>query len=182
MNKSSIVKIVNVTGTEFTVGNVVCPTGVPQVVYRNRTIFGVGTECSSLVEKVTSGAAVVYNFAGEVATMEGLLDTINRINSELWNANNTPSFSANYAWYRTSCLDMLDGLRHQLNLFDFEGVGVTETRPEVVAKMMKVLDLLSLGYLSDAIVEIDSIATATDSDFLSASTVLLFKSLFESAA
>ena len=178
----SLVSVVRVSGTDEPLGGLSFPIGVPVVVYRNKNLFQVGEDFGKFTIQVADGQLVGYSFNGNANTVEETLETANALVNEHIEYAGKSSYSVDYWWAKATCLDMSDGLRKQLNLFDFDDPGVTRDLASTLTEIEPTLTYLNAGMLDFATVIIDAVAPDTDDDFLSPARLGQFKALFASAA
>lgn len=177
----SLINLVNLTGTTITRFGTDFATGVPVMVYRNRTFLQVGEDFGKMINDVVNGYLVGYAFDGTANTAEETITTLNTLANEVASTVQEGSYSPEYYWKRSSCMDLLDGTRKQILDFDFGGAGVTKTLAETLQKMDPTVTFLNAGFLDFAITTLDDTIPDGDDDFLSAVRLATYRALFVSA-
>jgi len=175
---SSLVTAVNVSDTVINIDTVELPVGVPVIIYRAKAIFreNVGAFISYLVDSKID----TYDFDNNKNSITDSIAIATLIHNQMML---TPEgYSGDRGYMLIACNDLLDGLKKQLDAFDFTAPGVTVSRAATVAKAHDTLMLLSCGFLSDATEAVQNIEPDTDSDFLAAARLQQYTQLFMAAS
>jgi hypothetical protein len=179
--KKSIVTFVNTTGVEYAIGGVAFLPGTPVVIYRRKSIFGDPDACSNLLEKIANGEGVAHSFNATVTPLEDARDTVAQVNSEFGRSQIDPSFSIDYSWLKLACCEMVDGLKKQVDAFDWEAVGVTISKIEFYTTAHPVVTALVAGYLDIATALLEEVPTQSEPEFFTQTRKSQFMALFNSA-
>ena len=177
----SLITLVNTTGEMITRLSTGFPSGVPVLVYRNRKFLSLDEDFGGLVNDVLRGFLVGYAFDGTPNSPEETVETLNQLSNESRTRASLPSYSPDFSWKKSACIDLLDGTRKQLLDFDFGGVGVVKSLSDTLGKMGPTITCLNAGFLDFAITTLDSTIPDGDGDFLSAGRVATYRALFVSA-
>lgn len=179
----SLVACVNVTGTDIVLGDVTLVTGVPGMVYRNASIFGDEDSYNEMLSCLGTGAVRGYNFSNQeldpIAAQGLVYDLIN----EVAGSRKEKTYAEDYSWFEVSALRIRDGLKRQIDLFDWDAETVTLKQWDSLGRhsISAVFSYLSSGYLDIALLGLLDITPDGDDEFFSAATLGTFTALVQSA-
>ena len=179
----SLVSATNTTELDIECGNVVFEPDTPKVIFRNVELFGTPVYVGEFTDYIVSGDLVGNDFDGEALDVEDAIAITNRILGEISACGNLESYSFEFHWRKLSCERLSDGLKHQIDLFDWDGESVTLNLWESLGRsaIADVLCYLNIGYLDVAADGLDALTPDTDDDFFSAARIAQFSAMFSAA-
>jgi hypothetical protein len=157
--------------------------GVPVVVYRNTELIDDPETFGRFLSHLNGGLPLLlsFSFDGSQLTKEQATETMNYLVNSRREKAAASTYSTNMDWNRETCLDLLDGMRRNLDSFDFTAPGVHVTRAMVIGKAAVVLSCLACAFLEDATAALNGVTPDGDDDFLSAGRLGQIQALFTSA-
>ena len=177
----SLIYLTNETASDIVHGAKTFAPATPVLVFRNRT-FMVDTDMvEGIAADIRAGNLSGVDFDGNALTADACALAYMEVYYAFALESEKPSFATERNWRKASCEMLLDGLLKQIDAFDFDGAGVTQTRAQVITTAHDTIGLMSCGFLSDALVTLNAVTPATDDDFLSAAMLAKFDALFNSA-
>jgi hypothetical protein len=128
----SLVMIINTSPDIIDLDGYEFKPGEPVMVYRNRNYFITGDRYGKVSALLNMGTFLGISFNGTPNTPEDSVRTANLLNDEAMKPND--SYTTDYEWHRSTCIDMLDGFQKQLNQFDWTAPEVTVPRVDVLRR------------------------------------------------
>ena len=185
IDKKSLVSVVNITGSTKTIVDaaqgleVAFPHATTVVVYRNQKYFRSGEFLGRLTGHLAAGTFIGYSFNGSAQSAEDSVEMANVLCNEL--NDQSPSYSTNYWWNRHSCLDMLDGLKKQMDIFDW--TAAVKQPEDFFTDAHEALTALNSGYLDIATSKLQAVPAETEAtEFFTQERKDQFIALFLSAS
>lgn len=180
---AKIGRIINLKTENFVIGNTTIPPSSSAVVFGNRTVvadfdaYDIFTTELSATEPQIDVRTLLSN---TLLTLGEVQQYISNTHAQWGRYRLNDPDNSSFYWKRMMGEQLIQGMVKQFDVFDFEGVGVTQSEEYVKAQMGPVLQYLEAGRISWASAYIENVTPGDPADFLSVSFLAFVQTILTS--